>query len=88
MAQDTKPKSSRCSDRCSTPRKVGLLISKLSIKNDINLNPLLSAAGMAEWVSHLTLGQRFQGSKVRSFLQGLGGEDVASEEKKLKLDYY
>ncbi len=53
----------RCSDRSSTPRKVRLLIPKLSIKDDINFNTLLPVAGMAEWISHSYSDGRVVGSK-------------------------
>ena len=60
----------RCSDCSSTPRKVRLLVSKLSIKNDINFKPLLSAAGMAEWVSHSNSERTVVGSKPAVGIKG------------------
>ncbi len=66
----------RSSDRSSTLRKVRLLISKLSIKNDINFNTLLSAAGMAEWISHSISKRRFLSSKPTD------GEEVSRKKGK------
>ncbi len=68
----------RCSDRSSTARKVRVLISKLSIKGDINFNTLLPAAGMAEWISHSNSDRRVVGSKPAVGRKG----ELEKEEKR------
>ncbi len=65
-----------CSDRSSTRRAARILISKLSIKNDINFNTILLAAGMAEWVSNSISKRRFLSSKPTD------GENVSREKGK------
>ncbi len=70
----------KISYRSSTPRKVRILISKLSIKNDINFIPLLPAAGMAEWVSHSNNDQRVPSSKPAVGEEGESGEEVEESE--------
>ncbi len=77
----------KCSDRSSTPREVTILISKLSIKDDINFNTLLSSAGMAEWISHSISKRGFLsskptvGEKVSRKWSGVGRRKGESEEK-------
>ncbi len=65
MAKCTKP---RVTDFLTVVQNLyGKTFDFLTLnKNDINFKPILSAAGMAEWIGHSTLDQRDVGSEPPS----------------------